>query len=55
MFMGEDREPMEFYKSVLGGELTIQTYGDIGAGHALDGQYLARGRWRVNASRAISL
>jgi PhnB protein len=29
-FKGNAREAMEFYKSVLGGELTIQTYGESG-------------------------
>lgn len=27
-FNGNTREAMEFYKSVLGGELTIQTFGE---------------------------
>lgn len=30
-FKGEAREAMEFYKSVFGGELTFQTYGDVNA------------------------
>jgi PhnB protein len=29
-FAGSTREAMEFYKSVLGGELTIQSYGESG-------------------------
>jgi PhnB protein len=29
-FNGEAREAMEFYKSVLGGELKLQTYGETG-------------------------
>jgi PhnB protein len=28
-FAGNCKEAMEFYKSIFGGELTIQTYGDI--------------------------
>lgn len=28
-FMGNCREAMEFYKSIFGGELTIQTYGEV--------------------------
>jgi PhnB protein len=30
MFKGKAREAMEFYQSLLGGELTIQTFGDAG-------------------------
>ncbi len=30
-FQGNCREAMEFYKSIFGGELTIQTYGDVNA------------------------
>lgn len=30
-FMGKTREAMEFYKSVLGGELIISTFGESGA------------------------
>jgi PhnB protein len=29
-FMGQTREAMEFYHAVLGGELTMQTYGESG-------------------------
>jgi PhnB protein len=29
-FNGDAREAMEFYKSVFGGELTINTFGDLG-------------------------
>lgn len=29
-FTGNCREAMEFYKEVFGGELTVQTYGDVG-------------------------
>lgn len=32
-FMGQTKEAMEFYKSALGGELTIQTYKDAGFPH----------------------
>ncbi len=28
-FKGNCREAMEFYKSIFGGELTVQTYGDV--------------------------
>lgn len=31
-FRGNCREAMEFYKSIFGGELTIQTYGDVKMG-----------------------
>jgi PhnB protein len=30
-FKGNCREAMEFYKNIFGGELTIQTYGDVSA------------------------
>ena len=30
-FGGQAREALEFYKSVLGGELTLSTFGDFGA------------------------
>ncbi|WP_127503404.1 VOC family protein [Actinoplanes solisilvae] len=30
-FNGNAREAMEFYRSVLGGELTVNTFGDFGA------------------------
>lgn len=30
-FKGNAREAMEFYKSILGGELTMQTFGEAGA------------------------
>jgi PhnB protein len=30
-FKGNAREAMEFYKNIFGGELTFQTYGDVGA------------------------
>jgi PhnB protein len=30
-FQGNAREAMEFYKSIFGGELSFQTYGDVGA------------------------
>lgn len=30
-FKGECREAMEFYKAIFGGDLTVQTYGDVGA------------------------
>jgi PhnB protein len=33
-FKGNCREAMEFYKAVFGGELAIQTYGDVGAQNA---------------------
>jgi len=37
-FNGNCREAMEFYKAVFGGELTVQTYGDVpGAGMDEDG------------------
>lgn len=32
-FMGQTREAMEFYHSVLGGKLTMQTYKDAGMSH----------------------
>ena len=32
-FMGQSKEAMEFYHSVLGGDLTIQTYKDAGFPH----------------------
>lgn len=31
MFDGKCREAMEFYKSIFGGELTMQTFGEAGA------------------------
>src|SRR4051794_4728528 len=31
-FDGNAREAMEFYKDVLGGELNVMTFGDMGAG-----------------------
>jgi PhnB protein len=34
-FGGNCREAMEFYKSVLGGELTINTFGDFGGDPAI--------------------
>ncbi len=34
-FDGTCREAMEFYKSVLGGELTINTFGDFGGDAAI--------------------
>jgi PhnB protein len=40
-FKGDAREAMEYYQSVLGGELTVQTYGDIEAPYPPD--------WVVNA------
>ena len=30
-FNGNARQAMEFYKSVLGGDLRVQTFGDMGA------------------------
>jgi len=33
-FKGNCREAMEFYKSIFGGELSFQTYGDVGAANA---------------------
>lgn len=30
-FRGNCREAMEFYKGIFGGELTVQTYGDVNA------------------------
>ncbi len=30
-FKGNCREAMEFYKNIFGGELTVQTYGDVNA------------------------
>lgn len=32
-FMGQSKEAMEFYHSILGGKLTIQTYKDAGFPH----------------------
>jgi PhnB protein len=32
-FMGKTKEAMEFYQSILGGELTMQTYKDAGFPH----------------------
>jgi PhnB protein len=34
-FDGNCREAMEFYKSVLGGELTVNTFGDFGGDPAI--------------------
>lgn len=34
--MGQTREAMEFYKSVFGGELTMQTYGESGQAKSED-------------------
>ncbi|MGY1689912.1 VOC family protein [Geodermatophilus sp. SYSU D01105] len=31
-FSGNAREAMEFYRSVLGGELQVMTFGDVGGG-----------------------
>lgn len=31
-FSGNAREAMEFYRSVLGGELDVMTFGDVGGG-----------------------
>lgn len=35
-FDGNTREAMEFYQSVLGGELNISTFGDFGAPEGVD-------------------
>lgn len=32
MFRGEAREALDFYRSVLGGELTVTTFGEFGMG-----------------------
>ena len=35
-FNGTAREAMEFYKSALGGELTLSTFGEFGAPEGVD-------------------
>jgi PhnB protein len=37
-FKGNCREAMEFYKGIFGGELTIQTYGDVKAANEENGE-----------------
>ncbi|HEY5442820.1 MAG TPA: VOC family protein [Candidatus Saccharimonadales bacterium] len=36
-FKGNCREAMEFYKDIFGGELTVQTYGDVKAANEENG------------------
>ena len=36
-FSGNAREAMEFYRSVLGGELDVMTFGDVGGEYPDDG------------------
>jgi len=55
-FRGEARQALEFYRSVSGGELTIATYGDLGAAQqpsqadqVMWGQVLAPGGFHVMA------
>jgi PhnB protein len=42
-FSGDARQAMEFYKSVFGGTLTLNTYGDFGADHGTDGDKIMHG------------
>ena len=59
-FNGAAREAMEFYASVLGGELTLNTFDDLGGGsdvehpeHIMHGQLVTeRGYWLMAADMA---
>ncbi|MFJ8864307.1 VOC family protein [Streptomyces sp. NPDC102473] len=42
-FAGDARQAMEFYRNVLGGTLTLHTYGDIGGGGAGQGDKIMHG------------
>ncbi|MFJ8980432.1 VOC family protein [Streptomyces sp. NPDC102282] len=42
-FAGDARQAMEFYKNVLGGTLTLHTYGDTGGGGAGQGDKIMHG------------
>jgi PhnB protein len=55
-FRDEARQALEFYRSISGGELTIVTYGDLGAAHdpseaeqVMWGQVLVPGGFHVMA------
>lgn len=39
-FIGKTREAMDFYKSVLGGELTLQTFKEMNMAHSPDQENL---------------
>lgn len=43
-FPGTAREAMEFYKSVFGGELTLNTYGEYGAPEAPEAANIMHGQ-----------
>jgi PhnB protein len=59
IFSGNAREAMEFYASVLGGELTLSTFGELGGPDAatpdniMHGQLVSdRGYWLMGADSA---
>ena len=59
IFSGNARDAMEFYASVLGGELTLSTFGEMGGSgsenpdHIMHGQLVNdRGYWLMGADSA---
>lgn len=47
-FKGNCREAMEFYKDIFGGELTVQTYGDV-PGNVPDDAGVSNKDWLMHA------
>ncbi|QFG24678.1 VOC family protein [Actinomadura sp. WMMB 499] len=48
-FDGDAREAMEFYRSVLGGELTMHTFGEYGDASAPEAEKIMHGTLRSEA------
>jgi len=52
-FSGNAKEALEFYRSVFGGDLTLSTFGETGAGSAADADKIMHGM--LEADRGFAL
>ena len=52
-FDGNARQVLEFYKDVLGGELTLSTFGDLGMADASDAAKIMHGQLETDAGYTI--
>ena len=52
-FNGTARQAMEFYRGVFGGDLTLSTFGELGAAEGADADKIMHGQLRASAGYTI--